>query len=47
MPLGHTGKEVCPVVVETLQDYGIMPKLGYFTSHNHGANDRLNSFPSK
>ncbi|TKA61827.1 hypothetical protein B0A49_11604 [Cryomyces minteri] len=38
---GHGGAEVAPYFMETLKHYEIERKLGYITSDNHGANDKL------
>jgi len=43
MPLGHAGKYECPIIIKTLEDYRILPRIGYITSDNYGANDTLNS----
>lgn len=43
MPLSHAGKYVCPIIIKTLKDYRILPRIGYITSDNYGANDTLNS----
>ena len=38
---GHAGVEVAPLVLSTLEEFGIEDRLGYITTDNHGANDTM------
>ncbi|KAM0724076.1 hypothetical protein Q7P37_000256 [Cladosporium fusiforme] len=38
---GHAGELVAPLIVHTLESYGIEKRLGYVTADNAGANDTL------
>ena len=37
----HGGEEQALYVIRTAIEYGIIKKMGYFTSDNHGSNDKL------
>ena len=41
MPRGHGSEELAPVILQTLDSYGIKDKLGYITSDNARENDAL------
>jgi hypothetical protein len=43
----HSGEEQAAAVIRTVEDYGIINKIGYFTGDNHGLNNKMNCYISK
>jgi len=39
--LTHGGADQAVILTDTLQEYGVMKKLGYIIGDNHGSNDKL------